>query len=190
MIRKLLIGMVLGAFAVTAGAHTYTLDSSHADVSFNVRHLGLSKVKGAFKTFDAKVHYEGSLDSLVVEVTIDAASVDTGNEKRDKHLLDEDFFHVEEYPTITFKSTGVKTDGEEPVLVGDLTIKGVTKSIEFPVEVNGPIDSPFQEGVSLIGLGFAGEVARHDYNIKAGKADVAIGKVVYFEVSLEAQADK
>jgi polyisoprenoid-binding protein YceI len=190
MIRKLLIGMVLGSFAVTAGAHIYTLDKSHADVSFKVRHLGLSKVKGEFKNFEAKVGLEGGVETLTLEVTIDAGSVDTGNEKRDKHLLDADFFHVEEHPTITFKSTGVKTDGDVPVLVGDLTIKGVTKSIEFPVEVNGPIDSPFQEGMILVGLSFGGELARHDFDIKAGKADMAIGKTVYFEVSLEAQAAK
>ena len=190
MIRKLIVAMMLGSFALTSGAHTYSLDKTHADVSFKVRHLGLSKVKGQFTRFDAKAYYEGSIDTLTLEMTIEADSVDTGNEKRDKHLLDEDFFHVEEYPTITFKSTGVKMNGEAPVLVGDLTIKDVTKSIEFPIEMNGPIDSPWQEGVSLIGLSFSGELARHDFNIKAGTADVAIGKTVQFEVSLEAQADK
>lgn len=190
MTRKLLIGWLLWSVALTAGAHMYSLDKTHADVSFKIRHLGLSKVKGNFTTFDAKAHYEDSAESLTLEMEIRPDSVDTGNEKRDKHLLDEDFFHVEKHPVITFKSTGVKTVDGELVMSGDLTIKGITKSIEFPIEFNGPIDSPWQEGVSLIGLSFSGELQRHDFDIKAGTADVAIGKTVYFEVSLEAQAAK
>ena len=187
MMKKWMIGLILAGFVATAGAESYSLDKTHAAIDFKVRHLGLSKVKGAFKDFDAKVGYAGSVDSLTLEVTIQAASVDTANAKRDAHLRKDDFFGVETHPEITFKSTGVKADGDDVVMVGDLTMKGVTQSIEFPIEVNGPIDSPFEPGVSLIGLNFEGKVNRHDYDIKAGMADAAVGKKVSFEVSLEAK---
>ena len=188
MLLKLITGIALLGLIAPVGADTYELDTSHAAVSFSVRHLGLSKVKGEFKEYEAAISYDGAPESLSLEMTIQAASIDTRNEDRDEHLQNKDFFEVETYPTIHFKSTSVKTVGDQSVLVGDLTMKGVTKSVEFPIEISGPIDSPFQKGVKLIGINFEGSIARHDFNVAPdGMSDKAIGSDVSFDVSLEAK---
>lgn len=115
---------------------TWTIDPAHSTVGFSVRHLMVSKVRGKFDDFSGAITVadDGS-PSVTAEVS--TASVNTGNEQRDAHVRSADFFDVEKYPTATFTSTGVRPDGDDYVLDGDLTIKGVTRPVSFALEFNG-----------------------------------------------------
>ena len=119
-------------------AGTWNIDPVHSEVSFSVRHLMVSKVKGSFKTFDGTITIaENPLDSKV-EAHIDASSIDTRDENRDNHLRSADFFEVESHPQITFVSTAVRpAGGSDYEVIGDLTIHGVTRSVELGLEFNG-----------------------------------------------------
>lgn len=124
------------AVATDLTAGTWAIDPVHSSVSFVVRHLVVSKVRGAFRDFSgAIVVAEDGTPSVSAEIAID--SVDTGNEQRDAHLKAPDFFDAAQFPTATFVSTGVRTDGDAYVLDGDFTLKGVTLPIELALEFNG-----------------------------------------------------
>ena len=115
---------------------TWAIDPVHSSIGFSVRHLVVSKVRGTFKTFSgAIVVAEDGTPSVTAEIAVD--SLDTGNEQRDGHVKSADFFDVEKFPTASFVSTGVRADGEDYVLDGDFTLKGVTKPIELKLEFNG-----------------------------------------------------
>jgi polyisoprenoid-binding protein YceI len=125
--------------AVTAtelSTGTWAIDPVHSTISFSVRHLMVSKVRGTFENFSgAVVVAEDGAPSVKAEIAVD--SLHTGNDQRDGHLKSADFFESEKYPTATFVSTGVRADGDDYVLDGDFTIKGVTKPIELKLEFNG-----------------------------------------------------
>ena len=125
-------------------AGTWNIDPVHSEVGFSVRHLMVSKVKGSFKTFDGTITIaENPLDSKV-EARIDASSVDTRDENRDNHLRSADFFEVESHPQITFVSTAVRpAGGSDYEVTGDLTIHGVTRSIDLGLEFNGVSPDPW-----------------------------------------------
>ncbi|MFV1363403.1 YceI family protein [Mycolicibacterium elephantis] len=115
---------------------TWTIDPVHSNVGFSVRHLMVSKVRGKFDDFSGAITVaEDGTPSVRAEVS--TASVNTGNEQRDAHLRSAEFFDVEKYPTATFVSTGVRPDGDNYVLDGDLTIKGITRPVSFALEFNG-----------------------------------------------------
>lgn len=124
---------------------TYTIDPAHSRVGFTARHLGFSKVRGRFETFEGTLRMEpGKLDTLGAEVTIDAASIDTNEPKRDAHLRTGDFFLVDEHPQLTFKSTGVRNvEGDRFTLVGELSIRGVTQTVELEAEYLGEGKDPW-----------------------------------------------
>src|ERR1700688_107119 len=116
-------------------AGTWAIDPVHSEVSFTVRHMMVSKVKGRFNTFEGTiVTAENPLDSSVT-ATVDLNSIVTGQEQRDAHIRSADFFEVEKYPEMTFVSTGVRAAGSDFLLDGDLTLKGVTKPVTFSLEV-------------------------------------------------------
>ncbi len=143
---------------------TWVIDPVHSDISFTVRHLVVSKVRGNFRAFEGEiVTAPDPLDSSV-SVSIDLASIDTGNADRDAHLRSADFFSVEEYSTMTYRSTGVRSDGENLVVEGELTLHGVTKPVELALEVNGfqPV-TPF--GDSRVGFSATTEIDRNDFGI-------------------------
>ena len=109
-------------------AGTWTIDPVHSEVGFSVRHMMVSKVRGKFTTFSGElVTGEDPLASSVT-AEIDLTSIDTGNEQRDDHIRSADFFDVETYPTMTYRSTGIRQDGDDFVLDGELTLKGVTRA--------------------------------------------------------------
>lgn len=115
---------------------TWAIDPVHSSVSFAVRHLMVSKVRGGFGTFSgAVIVAEDGTPSVSAEIAVD--SVETGNEQRDAHLKAADLFDVEKYPTASFVSTGVRADGDDYVLDGEFTLKGITKPIELKLEFNG-----------------------------------------------------
>ena len=115
---------------------TWTIDPVHSNVGFSVRHLMVSKVRGKFDDFSGAITVaEDGTPSVRAEVS--TALVNTGNEQRDAHLRSAEFFDVEKYPTATFVSTGVRPDGDNYVLDGDLTIKGITRPVSFALEFNG-----------------------------------------------------
>lgn len=179
--------MGLSAVVVAAGvfgADTYKLDASHASVGFSVKHLSISNTKGAFpKVSGTLILDEKNLGKSSVEVTIDAASVNTNDENRDKHLRAADFFEVEKYPTITFKSTKVVRNDAGYVATGDLTIKGVTKSVEIPFTLSGPIENPMYP-VNVVGVEGGLTINRRDFNITYAPAAV-IGDQVKIDLQVE-----
>ena len=118
-------------------AGTWTLDPTHSELGFSVRHLMISKVKGFFRTFDVTVVAGEDPLATTIEATIDIASVDTNNEMRDGHLKTGDFFLVEEHPTATFVSTSIAGTPEAFTITGDFTLRGVTKEIVLNAEFAG-----------------------------------------------------
>ena len=124
-------------------AGTWTLDPTHSEVTFSVRHLAISKVRGSFKKFDATiVTAENPADSTFT-ATIDVASIDTNNADRDGHLRTGDFFLTEEFPTIEFVSTGLDHDGSDFLLSGNLTMRGVTKPVVIKGEFGGIVTDTY-----------------------------------------------
>ncbi len=124
------------AVATDLSAGTWAIDPVHSSISFSVRHLVVSKVRGSFQTFTGAITVaEDGTPSVTAEIAVD--SVHTGNEQRDAHVKAADFFDVEKYPTASFVSTGVRTDGDDYVLDGEFTLRGVTKPIELKLEFNG-----------------------------------------------------
>ncbi|HEX8347764.1 MAG TPA: YceI family protein [Actinoplanes sp.] len=174
---------------VIPAAGTYLLDAAHKRVGFVVRHLMVSKVRGEFAEAAATITVaEDPLQSSVT-ATIQTASVNTGQTDRDNHLRTGDFFEAEKYPTIEFRSTGVKShDGNEFVLAGELTIKGVTRPVDLQVEFEGVGRSPY--GFDVFGFSASTEIDREDwgltYNMALESGGVMIGKKVKIEIEGEA----
>ncbi|GID97584.1 YceI family protein [Amorphoplanes digitatis] len=170
-------------------AGVYELDAAHKRVGFVVRHLMVSKVRGNFAEATATITIgEDPLQSSVV-ASIATASVQTGQADRDNHLRTGDFFEAEKYPTMEFRSTGIKShEGAEFVLDGELTIKGVTKPVELLVEFEGAATSPY--GQSVFGFSATTEIDREDwgltYNMALESGGVMIGKKVKIEIEGEA----
>ena len=169
------------ALPLTSGL--WTLDPLHSQVSFTIRHLGVSKVRGRFNAFEASLHVGDGADDTAVTAVIDVASLDTGNSDRDAHVLSPDFLHVEANPEIHFRSTRIAGDGEDWTLVGEATINGVTRPFEFPVEFGGVGDFA---GEQHAGFSAAGDLRRSDFGINFGPvAEAGLGKVVRFEIDLQ-----
>jgi polyisoprenoid-binding protein YceI len=162
----------------------YTLDPSHTRIGFSARHAMVTKVRGNFDQFEGSAHVDtANPANSSVTVTIEAASVTTGNEQRDGHLKTPDFFDIANYPQITFVSTDVERDGAEWAITGDLTINGVTKSVTVPFEETGSAKDPFGN----TRVGFEGEVTidRTDWNLSFNAALETGGVLVSEKVKLE-----
>ena len=146
---------------LTAGV--WAIDPTHSEVSFTVRHLMVSKVRGVFTRFNGELTVgENVLDSAVT-ATVDMTSIDTREANRDAHLRSPDFFETDKYPEMTFVSTAIRPDGDDFVLVGDLTIKGVTKQVEFELEFNGVGPDPY--GGTRAGFTAETEISRSDFGV-------------------------
>ena len=128
--------MTLALKTTQLGVGTWAIDPVHSSIGFSVRHLMVSKVRGNFENFSgAIVVAEDGTPSVTAEIAV--ASINTGNEQRDAHIKSADFFEVEKYPTATFTSTGVRANGDDYVLDGEFTLKGVTKPVSLALEFNG-----------------------------------------------------
>jgi polyisoprenoid-binding protein YceI len=144
-------------------AGTWAIDPVHSEVSFTVRHMMVSKVRGRFDTFEGTIITAANpLDSSVT-ASVDLSSINTGQEQRDAHIRSADFFEVEKHPHMTFASTGVRNDGGDLKLDGDLTLKGVTKPVTFALEVNG--FGPDAYGGTRVGFSATTEINRKDFGV-------------------------
>jgi polyisoprenoid-binding protein YceI len=162
----------------------YTIDASHTRIGFSARHAMVTKVRGHFEEFEGSAHVDTANPSASsVTVTINAASVTTGNAQRDGHLKTPDFFDVENYPQITFVSTDVERDGSEWAITGDLTINGVTKSVTVPFEETGSAKDPF--GNTRVGFEGGITLDRTDWNLKFNASLETGGVLVSEKVKLE-----
>jgi polyisoprenoid-binding protein YceI len=164
---------------------TYTLDASHTQIGFVTRHAMVTKVRGVFNDISGTVHVDGANPtSSSVSVDIQAASIDTRSDDRDAHLRSADFFDVEAYPTITFRSTDVEFDGTSGFSVtGDFTIKDVTKPVTIDLTFTGSATDPF--GNERIGFEGSVQVNRKDWGLTWNAALETGGVLVAEHVTLE-----
>lgn len=167
---------------------SYAIDTSHTHMGFAVKHFGLSKVKGEFTEFEGAIVIDGDPTSSSVNVTIQTASFSSRDEGRDGHVKGADFLDVEQFPTITFVSTGVVADRSDWIVNGDLTIKGVTRSVQLETEFEGGITDPY--GLERIAFSAETEIDRTDFGLDFNAAletgGLIVGKNV--KISLEVEA--
>ena len=168
-------------------AGRWNVDPLHSEVGFSVRHMMVSKVRGKFTSYDVDlVTKENPLESTVT-ASIDLSSIDTGTNDRDNHLRSADFFEVEKYPTMNFRSTGIRTKGEDFVLDGELTLKGVTKPISLDLELGGFGPDPY--GNTRAGFTATGEISRSDFHVDFNAALETGGVVVGDKVSIHLEIE-
>lgn len=187
--RKLLLMAALLAAPAVVWSDMYELDPAHSAVGFKIRHMMVSKVHGRFGTFTGTIDYDEKDPAKgAASATISAASIDTGNEKRDEHLRSADFFDTGKYPNIEFKSTGVEKAKDGSLkLKGDLTMHGVTKPVVLDLEFNGLNRDP-QMGTRA-GFAARGKLDRTDFGIKFNKVLDTGGLAVGNEVEIEIDAE-
>jgi polyisoprenoid-binding protein YceI len=166
-------------------AGTWTLDPTHSTIAFTVRHLAISKVRGTFEKFDLTiVTGQDDADGIhSIDATIDVASVNTNQAQRDGHLRTSDFFQVDEFPTATFHSTGGTWDGDEFTIVGDLTLRGVTKQIELTGELGGVTTD--SQGNTKAGASATTTINRHDFGVSWNAALEAGGLTLGDDVKID-----
>ncbi len=170
-------------------AGTYALDQGHTTVEFVGRHLMITKVRGRFTDFSGQVVIGESPEQSSVEVTINAASVDSGDEKRDGHLRSPDFLDVERFPHITFRSTQVELGREGSAKVtGDLTVKDVTRPVTLDVEFDGASPDPW--GGQRLGFSASAEIDREEWgltwNVALETGGVLVGRKIRLEFNVQA----
>jgi polyisoprenoid-binding protein YceI len=171
-------------------AEKWNFDSAHSSIEFTVRHMLVSKVRGRFTKWSGTFQYdEQNPTASSVEVQIDAASVDTHEPQRDAHLRSGDFFEVEKHPHLTFKSTGVEKKGEGKfALLGDLTIRGVTRPVVLDVELGGRLKDPW--GNDRIGFAAKASIDRKDFGVSFNQVldvgGLALGENVDIAIEIEA----
>ena len=193
MSRLFLIFTAVLAFAASAIAQveTWKIDPAHSAAQFSVRHLGISTVRGAFTKVSGSANYDTKDPSkTTLEATIDASSVDTRVEMRDKDLRSPNFFDVEKYPTITFKSKRVETAGAGKLkIIGDLTIHGTTKEVVLDVDgPSAPVKDPW--GNSRMGASATTKISRKDFGVSADAGMVGDEIPITLDVELTKPAAK
>lgn len=168
---------------------TWQIDSAHSHVNFTARHMMISKVRGSFETFSGTVNFdEENPTNTTVNIEVDLASVNTGEEQRDGHLKSPDFFDVANYPTMTFVSTRVEQiDENNGRLYGQLSIKDITKEVVLDVEYAGVAKSPW--GTESAGFSASGSINRKDWGLTWNQAletgGVLVGDKINIEIELE-----
>ncbi|MFC4947736.1 YceI family protein [Pseudonocardia sp. GCM10023141] len=144
-------------------AGTWDIDAVHSDVSFSVRHMMVSKVRGRFATFSGTIVTGADITASEVNATIDATSISTGTDQRDEHIRSADFFEVEKHPTWTFASSAVRADGDDYAVDGELTIKGVTRPVTLKLELGG--FGPDAYGGTRAGFTATTTINRSDFGV-------------------------
>ena len=171
--------------AVAGETGTYNFDKAHSVIGFKVKHNGLIEIPGFFRDFTGTVNYDAKdVTKSTVEFTAKATSVDTGVAARDNHLRSKDFFEIEKFPEITFKSTKVEQKGKGWVMTGDFTMKGVTKSMTFPFSIVGFIPASERAGTRM-GIWAETKLNRRDFGVNYGTA-ATIADEISIELAIEA----
>jgi polyisoprenoid-binding protein YceI len=167
----------------------YSFDKAHSFIGFKVKHMGLIEVPGFFRDFTGTVNYDSANPTKSsVEFTAKVTSVDTGVAGRDRHLRTADFFDVEKFPDLTFKSTKVEKKGKGWIVSGDLTMRGVTKPVSIPFEITGFVPGGERSGAKI---GIAGETTlnRRDFGVNYGGNMPSGGPVVADQVKVVLQIE-
>ena len=167
---------------------TFVLDKSHTEVGFIARHLMVSKVRGRFTDFEGTIVVADDPSESSVEVIIQAASINTNDENRDKHVRTNDFLSTDEFPALTFRSTKVElSSGGDWKVNGDLTVRGATRPIVLDVQFEGVIQDPW--GNQRLGFAASGEIDRNDFGVSFNAALETGGFVVSPKIKLEIEAE-
>ncbi|TDV48887.1 YceI family protein [Actinophytocola oryzae] len=170
-------------------AGTWDIDPAHTEAGFSVRHLVVTKVRGRFADVKGTITTaENPLESSVdIEIGLD--SITTNQEQRDNHLRSADFFEVETYPTMTYKASGARQDGDKYVLDGELTLKGVTKVVPLTFELNGIGENPLAGG-TVAGFSATASINRKDFNVNFGAVQNGVAIVSdRVDIHLEVEAN-
>ena len=189
MRRKFLVlfGLAVVLAAQPLFAVKFKVDHPHTNIGFSVKHMVIAKTTGSFTDFDATLELDpADMSTFSVMATIQAASVDTNNDQRDNHLRSADFLDVANHPTITFESSELSMMDGKYVLHGDLTIRGVTQSVEIPIEIVGPV---MAMGNTVVGFAGALTINRHDFGVSWSRTLDNGGLVVAEEVEIEVNGE-
>lgn len=168
-------------------AGVYEIDPTHSVIEFVVRHMGLAKVRGRFNEFDGTIVVGDSLDDSSAQATIQANSIDTRDDDRDQHLRSADFLDVEQYPTLEFRATGLRQEGDEWLVDGELTVVGTTHPVTLNVEFEGGAPDPWDN--QRIGFSASTTINRDDFGLTWNQALETGGWLVGKEVKLEASVE-
>lgn len=161
---------------------TWSIDPAHSEIGFVARHMMVSKVRGRFTDFTGEVVSAANPTESRATASIRMDSITTGNEQRDAHLRSPDFFGTDEHPTMDFTATGVRREGDQWILTGDLTIKGITKSVDLTVELEGI--GPDAYGGTRAGFSATGTIRRSDFNVTWNAAIEGGGVVVSDKIDI------
>jgi polyisoprenoid-binding protein YceI len=164
----------------------WTLDMSHSEIGFTVRHAGISKVRGRFTDSSAEARIGDSLADASLHATVKTASFESGDANRDAHVKGPDFFDVENFPEMTFRATSAEGSGEDYTLTGDLTIRGITKPVELEVEFTGVAVDPF--GATRAGFSAETDISRKEFGLTWNAALAAGGLLVSDMVKINVEA--
>ena len=187
-LRSLAVLSTLVALPVLAEQSEWAIDAGHTRVGFSITHMVISEVDGDFKKFSGKALLDDKdLTKSSVEFSIEAASINTDNADRDKHLRSPEFLDVEKFPKLTFQSTKITKAGKGYKLKGNLTIHGVTKEVTLDAQVSEPVANPW--GKQVRGVKINGKVKREDFGLTWNKAldkgGVVLGNDVTINIKLE-----
>jgi polyisoprenoid-binding protein YceI len=162
---------------------TWAVDPTHTSIGFTVRHMMLSKVRGTFSEFTAEVTIDADPLKSSIAVEVQMASISTGNDDRDQHLRTNDFFDIENHPTMTLRSVGFEGSGSDYSMHADLTIRGVTKHVDFDLEFTGTGQDPW--GKTRAGFTATTTINRKDFGIEWNAPLEAGGVLVGDKVQIE-----
>jgi polyisoprenoid-binding protein YceI len=166
---------------------TWDIDPVHSEVGFTARHMMVSKVRGRFTQFSGELVTAPDLLQSSVTATIELTSIQTGNEQRDQHIRSADFFEVDKYKTMTYRSTGLRPEGDHYVLDGELTLRDVTKQIQLKLELNGFGPDPY--GGTRAGFTATGELNRSDFGVNFNATLETGGVVVSDKIGLQLEIE-
>lgn len=181
---NLLLAVLVLAFSMNAQVNNWSIDKAHSSISFSVSHMVISEVDGRFDKFEGTVtNSKDDFTNAKIQLSIDIASINTGDEKRDKHLKNPDFFDAEKFPKMTFVSSSMKkTTANNYKLIGNLTMHGVTKKVTLDAKYGGTIKDPW--GNTKAGFKITGTLNRTDFGLKYNSVMEAGGVMIGEEIEI------
>ena len=182
------LGLLLSFTTINAQAPSWNIDDNHTSISFEVDHF-FTPVAGSFKKFEGELNFDpDNLEGSKATFTVQIASVETDNEKRNNHLLTGDFFDAKKFPEMSFSSTSFAKEGDDFILNGKLTIRDVTKDVNVPVKLLGLGEHPMKKGKLITAMRAEFSINRNDYGVGTGSwaATAVVGDEVNINVLLEA----